>query len=127
MLAENGWANCGFDDDTICVPIVIVPNSGIPPAVTADVDLKLRAHAVLGQRGKFVTSPGILIYRDLQVFEGVCEHRIPKHFVELLARWRILCTQTMPVNPQHFLDLCGVDRPMGNYPPLARRMLMNRL
>ena len=61
------------------------------------------------------------------MFEGVCEHRVPKAFVELLARWRVLCTQTMPVNAQHFLDLCGVDRPMGKYPKLARSLLMKQL
>lgn len=127
LLAKNGWEGCQFDDDTIYVPMVIVPNSGIPPAVMADVDIKLRAHEVLGQLGKTVTSPGILIYRDLQVFEGVCEHRTPRSFVELLARWRVLCTQTMPVSPQHFLDLCGVDRPMGKYPALAQSLLMKRL
>lgn len=127
LLAEKGWKGCEFNDETVYVPMVIVPNSGIPPAVMADVDIKLRAHAVLGQLGKIVTSPGILIYRDLQVFEGVCEHRVPKSFVELLARWRVLCTQEMPVNPQHFLDLCGVDRPMCTYPPLAASMLKKRL
>lgn len=127
LLAKNGWEGCQFDDETVFIPMVIVPNSGIPPAVMADVDIKLRAHSVLGKLGKIVTSPGILIYRDLQVFEGVCEHRSPRSFVEMLARWRALCTQTMPVSPQHFLDLCGVDRPMGTYPALARSLLMKRL
>lgn len=127
LLAEKGWKGRNFDDETVYIPMVVVPNSGIPPAVMADVDIKLRAHSVLGQLGKIVTSPGILIYRDLQVFEGVCEHRVPKSFVELLARWRLLCTQEMPVNPQHFLDLCGVDRPMCTYSPLAASMLKKRL
>jgi len=88
---------------------------------------RLRAHSVFGQLGKTVTSPGILIYLDLQVFKGVCEHGVPKYFVDVLARWRVLCTQTMPVNPQHILDLCGVDRPMGKYPALGRSMLLKRL
>jgi hypothetical protein len=113
LLADNGWEDCNFDDQT--VPLVIVPNADIPPAVMADVDFKLRAHSVLGQLGKIVTSPGILIYRDLQVFEGVCEHRGSKGFVEMLAQWRGLCTREMPVSPQHFLDLCGADRPMSRY------------
>ena len=52
-------------------------------------------------RRRFVPSPGILNYRDLHVFEGVCEHRVPKAFVEMLAQWRGLCTREMPVSPQH--------------------------
>jgi hypothetical protein len=70
---------------------------------------------------------GILIYRDLQVFEGVCEHRVPRAFVEMLAQWRGLCAREMPVSPQHFLDLCGVDRPMSSYPPLARSSLVKTI
>jgi len=33
--------------------------------------------------------PGILIYRELQVFEGLSEHRVRRSFVEVLARWRL--------------------------------------
>lgn len=82
---------------------------------------------MLGQLGKFVTSPGVLIYRELQVFEGVSEHRAPKAFVEMIAQWRMLCTKSMPVRPQTFLDLAGTDRPIGKYPTIARSMLMNKL
>jgi hypothetical protein len=127
LLAEKGWEECVFDDQTVYVPMVIVPNAGIPSTVLSDVDFKLRSHSVLGQLGKFVTSPGILIYHELQVFEGVCEHRAPAVFVEMLAQWRLLCTKSMPVRPQTFLDLAGVDRPMGKYPKIARSMLMKRL
>ncbi|WP_327114063.1 hypothetical protein OHB12_33360 [Nocardia sp. NBC_01730] len=127
LLADNGWEGCSFDDQTVYVPLVIVPNAGIPPTVLADVDFKLRSHSVLGQLGKFVTSPGVLIYRELQVFEGVSEHRAPKAFVEMIAQWRMLCTKSMPVRPQTFLDLAGTDRPIGKYPTIARSMLMNKL
>jgi len=106
---------------------VIVPSAGIPATVLSDVDFKLRAHSVLGQLGKIVTSPGILIYRELQVFEGLCEHRAPKAFVEIIANWRGLCTNSMPVRPQTFLDIAGADRPMGTYSATTRSMLMKKL
>ncbi|WP_236057309.1 hypothetical protein [Mycobacterium sp. SM1] len=127
LLDENGWEGCTFGDETIYVPLVVVPNAGIPPNVLSDVDFKLRAHSVLGQLGKLVMSPGILTYRELQVFEGVCEHRAPRAFVEMIAEWRRMCTKSMPVQPQTFLDLAGADRPMGTYPSTARSMLMNKL
>jgi hypothetical protein len=90
LLAEKGWQECTFDDQTVYVPLVIVPNAGIPATVMSDVDFKLRSHSVLGQFGKIVTAPGILIYRELQVFEGLCEHRAPKAFVEMLAKWLVV-------------------------------------
>jgi hypothetical protein len=127
LLAEKGWQECTLNDQTIYVPLVIVPNAGIPATVLSDVDFKLRSHSVLGQLGKIVTSPGILIYRELQVFEGLCEHRAPKAFVEMLAKWRELCTNSMPVRPQTFLDIAGADRPMGTYAATARSMLMKKL
>jgi hypothetical protein len=127
LLSEKGWEGCTFDENIVYVPLVIVPNAGIPATVLSDVDFKLRSHPVLGQLGKIVTSPGILVYHELQVFEGVCEHRAPKAFVEMLAKWRELCTKFMPVRPQTFLDMAGVDRPMGKYPAIARSGLMKRL
>lgn len=127
LLSEKGWQDCTFDDQTVYVPLVIVPNAGIPATVLSDVDFKLRSHAVLGQLGKAVTCPGILIYRELQVFEGLCEHRFPKRFVEVIAQWRGLCTNSMPVRPQTFLDMIGADRPMGKYPATARSLLMEKL
>jgi hypothetical protein len=47
--------------------------------------------------------------------------------VEILAKWRGLCTQSMPVRPQTFLDIARFDRPMGTYPKSARSMLMKKL
>jgi hypothetical protein len=87
----------------------------------------MRAHPVLGQLGKNVTSPGILIYHELQVFEGLSEHRFPQAFVEVLAQWRLQCTAGMPIRPQTFLDLSGMDRPLGGYPTVARNLLMQAL
>jgi hypothetical protein len=126
-LAGNGWDGCQFDNETVYVPLVVVPNAGIPATVFADIDIKLRSHPVLGQLGKNVTSPGILVYHELQVFEGLCEHRFPRTFVDVLARWRSQCTASMPIRPQTFLELQGMDRPMGKYPTTARSMLMKRL
>jgi hypothetical protein len=64
-LLENGWDGCTFTEETVFVPVVVVPNAGIPASVSADIDLKLRT----GQLGPNVLSPGILTYRDLQVLE----------------------------------------------------------
>jgi hypothetical protein len=96
LLVERGWQGRTFDDQTVYVPLVIVPNAGIPATVLSDVDFKLRSHSVLGQLGKTVTSPAILVHYELQVFEGLCEHRAPQAFVEILAKWRELCTNSMP-------------------------------
>ena len=126
-LVDRGWQGCTFNDETLYVPLVVVPNAGVPATVFADIDTKLRAHSVLGQLGKDVTSPGILIYFEMQVFEGLCEHRFPEAFVEVLARWRQQCTLGMPVRPQTFLDLGGMDRPLGSYPVIARNLLMKLL
>jgi hypothetical protein len=127
LLGEKGWDDCTFDENAIYVLLVVVPNAGIPPTTFADFDLKLRAHPVLGELGKYVVSPGVLTLYELQVFEGVCEHRNPGGFVGLLAEWRFGCTTSIPVRPQTFLDLKEYDRPLGRYPSTARELLMKAL
>ena len=37
----------------------------------------------------------------------------------MLAKWRELCTNSMPVRPQTFLDVARADRPMGRYPAIV--------
>jgi hypothetical protein len=123
LLAKNGWEGCTFDEDTVYVPLVVVPNAGIPATAFADIDIKLRA----GQLGPNVRSPGILVYHELQVFEGVCEHRMPTAFVELLARWRSACMGPVSMRPQTFLDLKRLDRPMGRYVRTAKGVLVDKL
>jgi hypothetical protein len=123
LLIDNGWEGRTFDQNTVFVPLVVVPNAGIPASVSADVDIKLR----LGQLGPNVRSPGILVYHELQVFEGVAEHRMPTRFVDLIAQWRTMCTNSMPVRPQTFLELRGLDRPMSGFVKVAKRGLLDKL
>jgi hypothetical protein len=126
LLIKHGWAGRTFDRNTVFVPIVVVPNAGIPATVSADVDLKLRT-AAAGKLSENVRSPGILVYHELQVFEGVCEHRAPAAFVELLEKWRRMGTMSMPVRPQTFLDLAQLDRPMSSYLSTAKRVLLDKI
>jgi hypothetical protein len=123
LLAKHGWEGCTFDQNTVYVPLVVVPNAGIPATVFADIDVKLQS----GQFSPNVRSPGILIYHELQVFEGVCEHRRPTEFVNLLEEWRRVCTGPMPMRPQTFLHLKRLDRPMGRYVHIAKRLLLDKL
>jgi hypothetical protein len=119
---DNGWEGCTFDEETVYVPLVVVPNAGMA-IVSADVDIKLR----LGQLGPNVRSPGILVHHELQVFEGVCEHRMPMAFVDLLEQWRRVCTGPTPTRPQTFLNLKGLDRLMSRYVHVAKRLLLDKL
>ena len=123
LLKKHGWEGCMFDDNTVYVPLVVVPNAGIPATVSADIDVKLRA----GDLGPNVRSPGILVYHELQVFEGVCEHRKPMAFANLLEEWRSVCTASQPMRPQTYLDLRQYDRPMGKYISMGKRAVLQKL
>ncbi len=127
LLVDDGWEGCTFDEDTVYVPLVVVPNAGIPATVSANVDIKLRSGQRSGQLGPNVRSPGILVYHELQVFEGVCEHRMPMAFVDLLEQWRRVRTVPTPMRPQTFLHLRGLDRPMSRYVSAAKRVLVDTL
>lgn len=70
---------------------------------------------------------GIITYQELQVLEGVCAHRDPQGFVQLLARWRRECTSPKPMRLQTFLDKSGFDRPGSNYIGAAKQMLLKQM
>lgn len=123
LLIDNGWNGCTFSDKTVYVPIVVVPNMGIPASVFADIDIKLRT----GQLAPNMLSPGVLTHHELQVLEGICQHRVPLMFVQLLAKWRQLCTTPMPMRLQTFLDMNRLDRPASNYISTAKRLLLKEI
>jgi hypothetical protein len=123
LLKKRGWPGCTFDENTVYVPLVVVPNAGIPATVSADIDVKLRA----GNLGPNVRSPGILVYHELQVFEGVCEHRKPMAFATILEEWRSICTASQPIRPQTYLELRQYDRPMGKYVSMGKRAVLDKL
>lgn len=123
LLKKRGWEGCTFGGNTVYVPLVVVPNAGIPATVSADIDVKLRA----GNLGPNVRSPGVLVYHELQVFEGVCERHKPMAFANMLAEWRSMCTASQPIRPQTYLELRQYDRPMGKYISTAKRMVLDKL
>jgi hypothetical protein len=122
-LKKHGWEGCTFDEDTVYVPLVVVPNAGIPATVSADIDVKLRA----GNLGPNVGSPGILVYHELQVFEAACEGPKPMAFANMLAEWRGMCTESQPIRPQTYLEIRQYARPLGRYMSTAKRMMLDKL
>ncbi|AFM18586.1 hypothetical protein Mycch_3861 [Mycolicibacterium chubuense NBB4] len=123
LLIDNGWEGCTFNDTTIYTPIVVVPNTGIPASVFADIDVKLRT----GQLAPNMLAAGVLTYHELEVFEGITQHRAPQMFVGLLARWRLQCTTPMPMRLQTFLDISGFDRPRSTYMGTANSLLIKKI
>jgi hypothetical protein len=123
LLMTKGWEGCTFDDRTVYVPIVVVPNTGIPASVFADIDVKLRT----GQLAPNMLAAGVLTYHELEVLEGITQHRAPHMFVELLARWRLQCTTPKPMRLQTFLDINGFDRPASTYMSTANSLLMRKI
>ena len=122
-LIDNGWQGHTFGDRTLYVPLVVVPNTGIPASVFADIDVKLRT----GQLAPNMLAAGVLTYHELEVFEGITQHRAPRRFVQLLSQWRLQCTSPMPMRLQTFLDINGFDRPASSYLGTAMSLLRNNI
>lgn len=123
LLVENGWVGRTFGDKTVYVPIVVVPNAGIPASVFADIDIKLRT----GQLAPNMLAAGVLTHHELEVLEGITQHRGPHMFVDLLAKWRLQCTSPMPMRLQTFLDMSGFDRPASSYIGTATRLFLKEV
>jgi hypothetical protein len=115
-----------LDAETIYVPLVVVPNAGIPAAVFADIDMKMRGHPVFGQLGKNVTLPGILIWHELQVFEAYVNIASHRHSSTCSRSGESNAPPRFRCGPRRFLP--RRDRPpVGSRPIFARSQLMKAL
>lgn len=123
----NGWDGSELGPGTLFVPIIVVPNAGLPMTSIGDVDLAKRAKPIFDGSDAIFANPGTITWQELQLLEALCDSRNPSGFIELVGVWRKSCTLSFPVRLQTFLDQSGLDRPIGKYPKIGRRLLEQKL
>lgn len=106
-LRENGWGSSEVGQNTLFVPLIVVPNAGLPMTSLTDLDLAERAAPILEGAGAYFTTPGVVTWQDLQILEGLIDSHSPFGFTELLVAWRKSCTWEFPVRLQTFWGASG--------------------
>ncbi|WP_139791958.1 hypothetical protein [Prescottella equi] len=118
-LRSRDSSRLGLRRNTTYVPLVVVPENGVPNLDTTDLDLQLRSLPAFKRFDGHIYAPAVLTLSDLQLLEGIAEHY--KMFridvADIVVRWRAACMNVQPIRLQDFLEMNGFQR------PLPRRML----
>ena len=95
-LIASGETDFGISAQTVFIPLVVLPDSGVPNLDTTDLDLQLRSLPHFKQFGDRILAPAVLTLLDLQLLEGLAEYlgqdpRFPD-VANLLMEWRLRAT-----------------------------------
>ncbi|MEU4843029.1 hypothetical protein [Nocardia testacea] len=103
-LCTSG-AGFGVSKSVIFVPLVIVPDGGVPNLDTTELDLQWRSRPRLEEFDGRILAPAVLTLPDLQLLEGLGESPfLALDVADILIGWRWACTaSTRPVPLEKFV------------------------
>lgn len=126
-LKSRGWAGSEIGDQTDFIPLVVVPDTGLPNTTLTDYDLQRRSIPIFEQFQPHVFAPAVLTQGDLQLFEGIGDH-YPGDVIELLGGWRHQCMRNpVPIRLNDFLDQFNIKRPLSKHILRSHIALLNLL
>lgn len=111
------------EPDMAFILFVVVPNSGTPGSMVAELDYGGRAEEVFAEFQGRVARPTVLPLQDLQLLEGIGDH-LPVDVVTFLCEWRKF---PVPIPLQNFLEMQGLPRPLSKHIIAASKQLDRRL
>ncbi|GAF45560.1 hypothetical protein [Rhodococcus wratislaviensis] len=128
VLRDRGWDGTAVGPDTDFIPLVIVPDTGLPNTTLTDYDLQQRSHPIFTEFEPHVFAPAVLTRADLQLLEGIGDHYYPRDIVELLGGWRHACMRTpIPIRLDDFLEQLGIQRPISKHIERSHHALVTLL
>ncbi|MGY2092777.1 hypothetical protein [Nocardia gipuzkoensis] len=88
----NSGSAFGVSKSAVFVPLVIVPDGGVPNLDTTDLDLQLRSRPHLEEFHGRILAPAVLTLPDLQFLEGIGESPFLRIDVaDVIVGWRQAC------------------------------------
>lgn len=122
----------GVNSSTSFLPLIVVPEHGVPNLGTVEYDLQLRSRPIFAVTLAKVFAPTVITLSDLELLEGLAEHyqRGGPDICEVLIRWRREATIGGPMGPtrlQEFVERAGLQRPIPKRILESWRSLQDRL
>jgi hypothetical protein len=107
----------GVSKSAVFVPLVVVPDGGVPNLDTTDLDLQLRSRPHLEEFDGRVLAPAVLTLPDLQLLEGIAGSPfIRLDVADIVVGWRRACMERRwPIRLHEYLDTLPVR-------PIPRRI-----
>ena len=70
---HGGWGNETVDANTDFVPLVVVPDAGVPSALLTQFDIVERGRKLFAHLQPHVYAPGVVPVSDVQLLEGMAD------------------------------------------------------
>ena len=119
---HGGWQGEVVDADTMFLPLVVVPDNGIPGALLTQFDIVERGRKLFQHLQPRVYAPGIIQLSDVQLLEGMVDfaHKLAKlgnkpDMLNLISSWRTAATKLGEASLQLFLLRRGMPLPLSDH------------
>ena len=108
---HGGWASETVNANTDFVPLIVVPDVGVPHGLLTQFDIVMRGYKAFAHLQPHVYAPGIVPISDVQLLEGMadwherCRGRRARirDMMKLIAGWRWAATKHGEASLQMFL------------------------
>jgi hypothetical protein len=87
LRERGGWDGESIDENTDFIPLVIVPDVGLPSDPLIEADLMRRSRPIFEHLQPHVSPPAVMQLSDLQLLEGIAAHS-PRDILEVIRDWR---------------------------------------
>jgi len=120
---HGGWEGEIVDGDTNFVPLVVMPDTGLPTGIITNFDIIERGRKMFEHLQPHVYPAGLITVADVQLLEGMADFakklpqgpRDDRSMMKLLAGWRRAVVAEGDSSLQIFLHRRGFPLPLSDH------------
>lgn len=120
---HGGWGGEVVNEDTNFVPLVVIPDTGVPTGIITNFDITERGRKVFQHLQPHVYPAGLITVSDVQLLEGMADFALSmpqgpgtdRNMMKLLAGWRHAVVSQGDSSLQIFLHRRGFPLPLSRH------------
>nr|WP_234921090.1 hypothetical protein [Mycobacteroides chelonae] len=120
---HGGWGGEAVNGDTNFVPLVVMPDTGVPPGLITNFDIIERGRRLFEHLQPHVYPAGLITVADVQLLEGLADFALSvplgpgqdRNLTKLLAGWRHAAVSQGDSSLQIFLHRRGFPLPLSKH------------
>lgn len=120
---HGGWDGNVVNNATNFVPLVVIPDTGVPTGVITNFDIVERGRKIYQHLQPHVYPPGLITVADVQLLEGMTDLALSlpqrpgtdRNMMKLLAGWRHAVLSEGDSSLQIFLHRRGFPLPLSTH------------
>ncbi|WP_234809151.1 hypothetical protein [Mycobacteroides saopaulense] len=132
---HGGWDGEVVDEDTNFVPLVVIPDTGVPTGLITNFDIIERGRKLFEHLQPHVYPAGLIAVSDVQLLEGMADWALSapqgpgtdRNLMKLLAGWRHAVVSEGDASLQIFLHRRGFPLPLSKHILVNSRTAMKLL